>query len=118
MEIIQFKKYWVLSKPSYNNTNDYILDIWKLFNKKNVLLFFPNLYTAIEIYLIIPIANCSTKRVFYKQARIKNKYRTIHSQKNLINFTVLNSKSNVLDVININRIIEDIPSKKARKNYV
>jgi len=57
-EIIQFKNYWSISKPSYDDTQDYLLDIWKHFNEKNLLLSFPYLYTAIKIYLTIPIGYC------------------------------------------------------------
>ncbi|KAL4154325.1 hypothetical protein QTP88_000204 [Uroleucon formosanum] len=89
-EIIQFNKYWSISKPSYyDDTKNYLLDIWKHFNEKHLLLSFPNLYTTIKIYLTIPIANYSAERAFSKLARIKNKYRTSSSQENLNNFMVL-----------------------------
>lgn len=48
-----------------------MLDIWKFFNEKNVLLSFSNLYTTIKIYLNISIANCSAERVFSKLDFIK-----------------------------------------------
>lgn len=116
-EIIQFKKYWSISKPSYDDTQDYLLDIWKHFNEKNLLLSFPNLYTAIKIYLTIPIANCSAERAFSKLARIKNKYRTSSSQENLNSFMVLCSESDVLEVINTDDIIKEFAAQKSRKKY-
>ncbi|XP_060855344.1 uncharacterized protein LOC132938912 [Metopolophium dirhodum] len=108
---------FILFKPSYDDTQDYLLDIWKHFNEKNLLLSFPNLYTAIKIYLTIPIANCSAERAFSKLARIKNKYRTSSSQENLNSFMVLCSESDVLEVINTDDIIKEFAAQKSRKKY-
>ncbi|KAF0759211.1 zinc finger MYM-type protein 1-like, partial [Aphis craccivora] len=59
----------------------------------------------------IPIANCWAKKAFFKLARIKNKYRTSSSQGNL-------NKSDVLEVINTDDIINEFASQKSRKNYI
>lgn len=74
----------------------------KLQFKKNCPL--PNLYTAIKIYLTIPIGNCTDERVFFKFARAKNQNRIYSLQENLIDLIILWSKSDILNDIDINQI--------------
>lgn len=55
-------------------------------------------------------------RAFSKLGGIKVKYSRSSSQENLTNLIVF--ESNILDVININKIIDEFASKKARKRYL
>lgn len=75
-----------------------MLDLWKLFNEKNLIVSFSNLYITIKIDLTIPIANCSAEKAFSKLSRIKNKYRTSSSQDNLTDLMILASE-NILNTI-------------------
>lgn len=104
-----------MSKPSYNDTRDYNLNSWKLFNENNLLLSFFNLDTAIKLYLTIPMAKCWAERAFSKLVRINNKYRTSSLKENVTNLMVLRSENNILGVTKIVKIIDEFASKKTKK---
>jgi len=77
-EIKQFKEYFsIICRPSiedYEQTEHFnIIDLWKWFNKNELIDVFPNLYIVLKIYLTIPSSKCSAKRAFSKLARVKNK---------------------------------------------
>jgi len=79
-----------------------MLDILKIFNEKNLLVSFPNLYTTIKMYLTIPNANYSDKRAFSKLFRIENQYSS--TRENLTNLMILDSENDKLNTMDANKI--------------
>lgn len=57
-------------------------------------------------------------RTISKLACTKKKYETSSQQENITNLMVLSSKNDILDVININKIIEKFASKNKKKLFV
>lgn len=73
------------------------------------------MYTIIKISISLSITYDSAVRTFSKLACIKNMYRTNSPQENVTNLMVSYSKTNILDVININELIEKFASKNKTK---
>ncbi|KAG8173321.1 hypothetical protein JTE90_003636 [Oedothorax gibbosus] len=76
---------------------------------------FPNVSTALQIMLSIPISNCSSERSFSVLKRIKNRLRSSISLNNLSYLSLLAIESDLTEVINFDDVIKDFVSAKTRK---
>ena len=76
---------------------------------------FPNVATAMRIFLSIATTNCSGERSFSSLKRIKNYLRSSLGQNKLNNLSILSIESEVFTNINTLDIINQFATEKARK---
>jgi len=87
-EVIQFKNYLKLDTfiDSSKNTTQSLL---KMIVDNHIMDVFNNVYVALRISLMIPVANCEAELSFSKLILIKNKLRTCMVESRLNNLTLL-----------------------------
>lgn len=98
--------------------NKSIPDMFKILKELNLCSTFPNLETALRIFLSIPISNCSGERSFSLLKRLKSKSRSTMDQDKLSNLAILCIESDVTDRLNYDDIIANFAEKKSRKMSV
>jgi len=76
---------------------------------------FPNLVTALKILLTLPITAASAERSFSKLKIIKNYLRSQICQMRLVGLTVLSIEKDVSNKLDMEEIIEEFATLKARK---
>ncbi|KAL7610256.1 spindle assembly checkpoint component MAD1-like [Lactuca sativa] len=76
---------------------------------------YPNVCIAYRILLTIPVTIASTERNFSKLKLLKNYLRSSMSQERLNGLAMLCIEKDLLDNIELDSIIDDFASKKARK---
>ncbi|XP_004212256.1 uncharacterized protein LOC101237168 [Hydra vulgaris] len=76
---------------------------------------FPNVATALHIYLSLMITNCSDERSFSALKRIKNYLRSALGDDKLNSLTVMCTESDILRSCDFNEILSDFVERKCRK---
>lgn len=79
----------------------------------NLISLFPNLSTAIRIYLTLPVTVAQGERSFSKLKLIKNYLRSTLSQNNLTNLAIISIEHDIK--IETREIVNDFAARKARK---
>ena len=64
--------------------------------KKEVDNTFPNEETALRIYFVLMISNCTGERSFSKLKRIENRLRTSTTQSRLVHLSVMSMEFDIL----------------------
>ena len=85
-----------------------------IFGKK-VQSTFPNVETALKIYLTLMIANVSGEQSFFKLKFIKNLMQTTMGQTRLNHLSIMSMESDILRSLNLSDIIHSFAATKARK---
>lgn len=76
---------------------------------------FPNVATAMRMFLSIAATNCNGERSFSTLKRIKNYLRSSLGQDKLNNLSILSIESELFNELNTCNIIKQFVKEKARK---
>jgi len=76
---------------------------------------FPNVDTALRMFLCKPIANCSGERSFSVMKRVKNCLRSTTVQQRMDSLSLLTIECDVMNGIDYNDVIDTFAERKARK---
>jgi hypothetical protein len=76
---------------------------------------FPNVETALRMFLSLPVANASGERSFSHLKRIKNVLRTTMGQDRLSALSVLAIESELVKLLEFDDIVDTFAKKKSRK---
>ena len=90
-------------------------DIYQIIHKDKVSIVFPNVETALRIYLSLMITNCSGERSFSRLKHIKNELRTTMLQGKLSALSIMYIESDKLRQLSFNDLIEEFAHQKVRK---
>ena len=112
-----FKKIRDASRSSSTRqvTPQMILQFIKDNNLNNT---FPNLTTALQIYLTFPVTIYEGERSFSKLSLIKNRLTSTMTDKRLNALCILSIESNVLRELNLDDLINEFSYKKLRKQTI
>jgi len=78
---------------------------------------FPNVYVAMRILLILPIAVASAERSFSKLKLIKSYLRSTMSQDRLVGLATMSIERAIAEELDLTEVIQDFAAAKARKAY-
>ena len=81
----------------------------------DLLATFPNIETALIMFLSLPVANASGERSFSHLKRIKNVLRTTMGQDRLSALSVLAIESEHVKSLEFDDIVDTFAKKKSRK---
>lgn len=109
-ELVQFKE---LCKS--NNISMDPQKMLKFLIDTNTLSTFSNIEILLRLYLTIPISNASGERSFSTLKRVKSYLRNSLNEENLSSLGILNVESDMLDRLNITKIINNFSEMKVRK---
>ncbi|XP_004212877.3 zinc finger MYM-type protein 1-like [Hydra vulgaris] len=119
-EILHFKEY--LFADTYLQQNEKELKcsielyMYRALRNSSALQdIFPNVATALHIYLSLMITNCSDERSFSALKRIKNYLRSALGDDKLNSLTVMCTESDILRSCDFNEILSDFVERKCRK---
>ena len=90
----------------------------KLIYERNLIDVFPNLYTALKIFLTLPITSCEAERVFSKLTFTKNKYRTIMLEVRLNYLSILSIENDLTKSVSYDEVIREFANKKCSKQKI
>ena len=79
---------------------------------------FPNVEKAQRLYLSLMVSNCSGERSFSLLKRVKNVLRSTTTQDHLSALAPLNIESELVRSLNVDDIINDFATAKARKHSI
>lgn len=113
-EALQFKKYLKISNPE-TKINKSCSTMLNIIYSKEMIDVFPNLYTALKIFLTLPVTSCEAERSFSKLTIIKNKYRTVMTEKRLQFLGILSIESDFTCNLNYDDAIREFADIKIRK---
>lgn len=99
--------------PMFIDDSTTPLDILNYLYTNNLIPVFPNLSTALRIYLTLPVTVAYSERSFSKLKIIKNYLRSTLSQSRLTNLSIISIEHEVK--IETSDIIKDFANAKARK---
>jgi hypothetical protein len=85
-----------------------------IYNKK-LQEIYPNITISLRIVLTIPVTVASAKRSFSKLKPIKNHLRSTMSNERLTGLALLSIESDLAQELDLEDIVQDFASKKARK---
>ena len=85
------------------------------FVKKGWMSLFPNIETALRIYLSMMRSNCSGEKLFSKLNIIKNQLRTIMKDDRLSALSCMNIEAKILNLIKFDYILYVFVDKELRK---
>lgn len=88
-------------------------DILSYIYSNNLISSFPNISTALRIYLTLPVTVAEGERSFSKLKLIKNYLRSTMTQDRLTNLAIISIESKI--DIKINDLIKIFANSKARK---
>ncbi|KAJ8891929.1 hypothetical protein PR048_004488 [Dryococelus australis] len=90
----------------------------RLITENSLECCFPNVDTALRIYLSLMVSNCTGERSFLKLKRIENEVSTTMSQNRLNNLTLMSIEHELLGQINVSVIINKFSHAKARRVFL
>jgi len=76
---------------------------------------FQNVETCLQIFLTMPITNCSSERSFFSLKRIKNRLRSTLSQENIDALGILSIESDITANLSFDDVIDHFSKQKVRK---
>lgn len=87
----------------------------RFIRSQNIVHTFPNVDTALQLLLTLPISNCASERSFSVLKRIKNRLRSTVKQEKLAALSILSIESSITAELDFEDVINTFASKKARK---
>ncbi|XP_072351187.1 zinc finger MYM-type protein 1-like [Scyliorhinus torazame] len=92
-ECYQFKEYLHLRKSQRTEVNTpskmQCADVLQLICEQHLIEVFPNITTALKLYLTMPITSCEAERKFSKLSFIKNKFQSTITEERLNSLCIL-----------------------------
>ncbi|BES94809.1 Hypothetical protein NTJ_07618 [Nesidiocoris tenuis] len=79
---------------------------------------FPNLYTALKMYLTIPVTNCSAERDFSVLSRIKNAKRATLLEGKLNALIIMCTEKDLTQRMDFEEVIEIFSKTKSRRKPI
>lgn len=76
---------------------------------------YPNIMTALRIFLTIPVSVASNERSFSKLKIIKNYLRNLTGQQRLTNLAIISIEHQLASKLSFNEIVNTFAARKARK---
>lgn len=122
-EIQQFHSYVISkisSRPSDSartSLHQTHAQLYKIIHDDKIESAFPNVETALRIFLSLMITNCSAERSFSKLKILKNEKRTKMIQERLDNLSILYIESDMLKTLDVNTILREFNARKSRKAH-
>jgi hypothetical protein len=101
-----FMRYQASSSPSH---------LLKLLKTLHLESTFPNVETALRMYLTLPISNSEGERSFSKLKRIKSELRSTMQQSRLNALSVMSIESDLVQKLSFDNIIKDFAAIKSRR---
>ena len=87
-----------------------------LLNPNSLLLpTFPNVATAVRIYLTIPVNNCEGERSFSTLSRVKNYLRSTMAQDRLGALSLMCIECDMLKKLDLSDLVMNFAAGKSRK---
>lgn len=91
----------------------------QMLNKvRNLEETFPNVETALRIFLTLPVSNCSGERSFSLLKRIKSSVRTTLLQEKLSSLALLCIEADITQKLDFNDVINDFANMRVRKKHL
>ncbi|KAJ8884390.1 hypothetical protein PR048_016247 [Dryococelus australis] len=81
------------------------VQLYRLIRENSLECCFPNIESALRIYLPIMVTNCTGERLFFNLKLIKNELRTTMSRNRLNSLTLMSIEHELLRQINVSDII-------------
>ncbi|XP_065658764.1 uncharacterized protein LOC136083291 [Hydra vulgaris] len=97
--------------PNINNPNEML----QLIKDIGISHTFPNVETALRIFLSITVSNCSGERSFSTLKRIKNRLRSSMSSERLSGLALMSIESEVTKRLDFEEILNEFMYQKSRK---
>ena len=76
---------------------------------------FPNISTALQIFLRMAVTNCSAERSLSCLRKLENYSRSTISETRLDDLALLHIEADILDIINSEEAINEFASLKCRR---
>ena len=108
-ECTQFREYFQITNKEKQTKCSSML---KLIYERNLIDAFPNLYTALKIFLTLPMTSCEAEREFSKLTFIKNKYRTTMLELRLNYLSILSIENELTKSVSYDEVIREFANKK------
>ena len=90
----------------------------KEISNKNLVASFPNVDTALRMFLCMPIANCSGERSFSVLKRVKNYLRATIDQQRMDSLSVLSIECELMKSLDHDDVIASFADCKARRKIL
>lgn len=114
-ELKQFHHYMRAKIRNNENIKFTYSECYNIIVADNIQFVFPNVETALRIFLTLMITNCSAERSFSQLKRMKNPLRTTMNQDRLDSLALLCIESDILRRIHFDDIIKDFVAQKCRQ---
>lgn len=95
-----------------------VLEMFQHLKEYNLNSAFPNVETALRIFLTIPVSNCTGERSFSLLKRLKSSFRSTIEQNKLSSLSLLCMESDITDKLNYEDVITNFAEKKLRKKSI
>ncbi len=86
--------------------------------KNEVIATYPNVFTALLIFVTIPVSNASSERTFSALKRIKNYLRSMLRDDKLTALALLCIENELMQLLNVDTIIDKFARAKLRKKTI
>ena len=86
-----------------------------ILKENNLESAFPNVYVILQIYLTIPVTNCSGERSFSHLKRLKSALRSTMGQERLNSLTTMSIESEIVKSIDFSDLIDSFSKMKSRR---
>lgn len=120
-EIQQFHSYVIkkISSSDLPRTSSHqtYAQLYKIIHDDKIESAFPNVDTALRIFLCLMISNCTAERSFSKLKIIKNEKRTTMLQERLDALSILYIESDMLKTLDLKTIFREFNARKTRKSH-
>lgn len=94
------------------------VDILTILFKHEMNSQFPNVVTALKIFLTLPVSVASNERSFSKLRILKNYCRSTMGQNRLSNLAILSIEHEIAKSLSYDSVIDDFATRKCRKVHI
>jgi len=115
-ECLNFKELMKIEEQLFTSVeNSVTFTMSSYIKSKELNDVFLNLHIVLRMFLSTAVANCTGERAFSVLKRVNNYLRSSMSEERLNALALLNIENELLNSIDLNDLINDFCSKKARK---
>ena len=118
LEYKQFIEFLAQSKRKKKDDESQTMFMFRSLQVFNLNESFPNIETALQIYLSLMITNCTGERSFSDLKRIKNYLRSTMRQERLAALELLSIEYDIVRLLDMEDIINNFATAKIRKMFV